>query len=275
MSKAKHATERLHTGEAGEGMLEHLHRYALAVDRCAGKTVLDIASGEGYGTNLLAAVAAQAVGVDIDAEAVDLAARKYAAGKKNLRFLQGSAARIPLEDGMFDVVVSFETIEHHDQHEEMMQEIKRVLKPGGLLVISSPDKHFYSEKPGTTNPFHVKELYKEEFEALLKRYFSNTSLYRQKTFFSSVIAPDHDEKSNLDVYGGNFESVKKLEGIEPVYLVALASDAAFEPLGSSIFRDYDFIANMKKRFESGSRFQLGNLILNPVQFFKQKFSGKK
>jgi ubiquinone/menaquinone biosynthesis C-methylase UbiE len=275
--KKKYTGERLETHEQGEGMIEHLHRYAIAMEKCKGKVVLDIASGEGYGSNLLATVASKVTGVDIDNETVRAANEKYAPNRNNLEFLQGSADKIPCSPGIFDVVVSFETIEHHDKHQEMMSEIKRVLKPGGLLIISSPDKLFYSEKPGTKNPFHVKELYKDEFRSLLTSHFKNVGLYRQKAFFSSVITPDEGNKVTKEVqfYHGNYSAIVADTSIESVYLVALASDHSFEDIETSLFKDYDFIRNMRKRFEATSRFQAGNLLLNPIQFFKHKFSGKK
>jgi ubiquinone/menaquinone biosynthesis C-methylase UbiE len=145
--------------------LEHVHRYLQAREIAAGKVVLDIACGEGYGTALLAGLAARAIGVDISREAVRHAKARYVAG--NIEFLVGSCARIPLPDRSIDLVTSFETIEHHDQHEKMMQEIKRVLRPRGVLVISSPDKQHYSIDTGHRNEYHVKELYAHEFKALL------------------------------------------------------------------------------------------------------------
>ena len=276
MKRKKYTGERLETHEQGEGMIEHLHRYAIAMERCKGKIVLDIASGEGYGSSLLSAIALKVTGVDIDTETVRAANEKYAVKANNLEFIQGSADNIPVASGLFDIVVSFETIEHHDKHKEMMTEIKRVLKPGGLLIISSPDKLFYSDKPGTKNPFHVKELYKEEFSSLLTTYFKNVTLYRQKAFFSSVITPDESNPMAKDfqLYHGNYSAIHTDSGIESVYLIALASDSAFEGVRISLFRDYDFIRNMRKRLESTTRFQFGNLFLNPIQFFKQKFARK-
>jgi len=276
MKRKKYTGERLETHEQGEGMIEHLHRYAIASQNCSGKIVLDIASGEGYGSALLASVALKVTGVDIDGETVRLANEKYAAGRSNLEFVRGSADAIPADAAAFDVVVSFETIEHHDKHEEMMSEIKRVLKPEGLLIISSPDKLYYSDKPGTKNPFHIKELYKEEFRSLLNKHFKNVSLYRQKAFFSSVMVPDDKNSSDsIQLYHGNYSMIAEEENIESVYLVALASDNQFEKPGSSLFRDYEFLSNLRRRFESTARFQFGNMVLNPIQFFKQKFSSRK
>lgn len=277
MKRKKYTGERLETHESGEGKVEHLHRYAIAIDLCKGKTVLDIASGEGYGSNLLASVASKVTGVDIDAETVKAAIEKYEKKRNNLSFLKGSADNIPATSGIFDVAVSFETIEHHNKHVEMIKEIKRVLKPGGLLIISSPDKLYYSDKPGSVNPFHVKELYKHEFKSLLSDHFKNVTLYRQKAFFSSVVIPDENDSvpKKIRLYHGDYSVISGDDDIESVYLIGLASDAPLESPGASIFKDYDFLKNMRKKLESTSRFQLGNLLLNPIQFFKQKMSKKK
>ncbi|MEP6927289.1 MAG: class I SAM-dependent methyltransferase [Ginsengibacter sp.] len=198
--KKKSAGERLETHQFGEVMLEHLHRYAITLELCKNKVVLDIASGEGYGSNMLANVASNVTGVDISYEAINAANVKYARKQDNLEFIKGSADSIPTKSDLYDVVVSFETIEHHDRHKEMIAEIKRVLKPDGLLIISSPDKLFYSDKKGTTNPFHVKELYKDEFKSLLTDSFKNAELFRQNSFFCSLIVPDHNRKPPTKEY---------------------------------------------------------------------------
>lgn len=90
-----------------------------------------------------------------------MAKEKYKA--HNLEYKVGQADKIPYKSNFFDVVVSFETLEHHDKHIEMMEEIKIVLKQGGICIISTPDKLVYSDKKNYQNPFHVKELYKEDF----------------------------------------------------------------------------------------------------------------
>ena len=88
--------ERLVTAIASDIMMEHLHRYGLAIDLCDDKVVLDIASGEGYGSSLLAGRALKVYGVDISSEAVEHASKKYQA--PNLKFLQGRADAIPVAD---------------------------------------------------------------------------------------------------------------------------------------------------------------------------------
>src|SRR5207249_4541316 len=95
---------------------EHLHRYAYAATLAKCKRVLDLASGEGYGSNILAAAASSVIGVDIDENVVRHASAKY--GGKNLEFLSGSITAVPIhDDHSFDVTVCFEAIEHiENQH---------------------------------------------------------------------------------------------------------------------------------------------------------------
>ncbi len=108
---------------------EHLHRYATACELVQGKAVLDIACGEGYGAAMLANVANQVTGVHISAETIAFASAKYR--RKNLEFKIRSCAEVPVADASIDIIVSFETIEHHNQNEVLMDEFKRVLRPGG------------------------------------------------------------------------------------------------------------------------------------------------
>jgi len=163
---------------------EHLHRYAWAAPRLAGLSVLDCAAGEGYGARLLADHAAEVVGVDISAEAVAHATRRYAG--KRLEFACASALDLPFEGQRFDAVVSFETLEHLVEHDEMLTEFRRVLKPDGFLLLSSPDRKTYSDDTGFDNEFHVRELYRDELEALLARHFPNFRLFGQKLMFHSA-----------------------------------------------------------------------------------------
>lgn len=208
--------------------LEHLHRYLLAARIVAGKQVLDIACGEGYGSAMLAAGAARVTGVDISPEAVAHAQAKYRRG--NLEFRQGSCAAVPLPDASLDVVVSFETIEHHDQHEAMMREIKRVLTPGGVLVISSPDKLEYSDRPNYRNPHHVRELTRAEFKTLLGAHFRNHAIYGQRVMYGSAIFAE-DGRGETGCFEQGDKGAQYVRGVpRAVYLVAVASDAGLPAL---------------------------------------------
>jgi ubiquinone/menaquinone biosynthesis C-methylase UbiE len=216
---------------SGDIELEHRHRYLLASELTSGKDVLDIACGEGYGSAMLARRARQVTGVDISSAAVEHARLRYA--RDNLRFVSGSCAAIPLPDRSVDVVVSFETIEHHAEHEQMLREIRRVLRPNGLLVMSSPDKAEYSDRPGYRNPFHVKELYKEEFRALLGAHFRNLRLMGQRVTRGSILLED----GNAGPLWCQWSNAAQLtpEGLRPVYWIALATDAELPPVSGSLY----------------------------------------
>jgi SAM-dependent methyltransferase len=229
--------ERFDPSQVGRIKYEHVHRYTLAHRFVAGKDVLDIASGEGYGCALLSTAASSVVGVDIDDEAVRHAAAAYS-DRPNVKFRTGSCAAIPLPDDSVDVVTSFETIEHHDEHEPMMREIKRVLRPGGTLVLSSPNRAAYSDADGFTNPFHVRELYQDELEVLLRAHFARVSFYGQQVAAGSFVYPmAHGGVAD----GGGFEALVAGDSttparaglgrfaLEPLFFLAVCSNEPQSP----------------------------------------------
>lgn len=183
----KFTGERFIPTEEGRIRLEHYHRYAIVLDAVKGKAVLDVACGEGYGSFLMAAHAAQVTGVDISEETIRHATTAYA--RANLKFQQGSATKLGFADNSFDVIVSFETIEHLAEQQEMISELRRVLRPDGVLIISSPNRPVYSEESGEHNEFHVKELDFHEFDTLLRSEFSVIEYFGQRLQMSSVIQP--------------------------------------------------------------------------------------
>lgn len=265
--KEKWTGERLETFIYSRDTIDHLHRYAIAKDYIKGKSVLDIASGEGYGSNLLSRDATSVIGVDIDPETVKNAAKKY--NNSNLKFVVGSADLIPVDSNSIDVVVSFETLEHHDRHQEMFFEIKRVLKKEGILIISTPDKLYYSDKRNFKNPFHVKELYKNEFQDLISTHFINFQLLNQNYIKgSSIIQEDNDNQIN-EIFTGDYSILNKNE-VLPLYLIMIASDNNFIKQKTTIFNGYDIIdKKLLSTFRKSNSFRLGNLILSPLKFIKK------
>lgn len=235
------ASELQWTGERyipsinGDIEIEHLHRYSFALNYVSMKDVLDIASGEGYGSNILAEVAKTVVGVDISNEAVYHAQSKYL--KPNLRFCQGDCTRIPLANNSIDVVVSFETIEHHDQHDAMLIEIKRVLRPNGLILISTPDRDYHGAY-SRDNEFHVKELNKFEFQELLDHHFNYHYLFSQRVRYGSLICPmgTTDVGARFFFNSGDSAFIKDFNtDPEPELFVAFASDAELDIKSISFF----------------------------------------
>ena len=167
---------------------EHLHRYRAVTDLVAGRRVIDLASGEGYGSALLGEAAASVIGVDLDHAAVVHASVTYRAPR--LRFVEGSIAEVPLRGQRFDVVVCFEALEHVEEQDALCAEAARLLVAGGLFVVSTPNREVYSEGAGGfQNPFHVRELDLGEFATLLRRHFAEVRLFGQRVYPVSAIFP--------------------------------------------------------------------------------------
>jgi SAM-dependent methyltransferase len=227
--------ERCVPGAASDDVFyEHMHRYLLARTVTAGRDVIDLGSGEGYGSALLAESANSVVGVDTDAASIAHARSHYA--RSNLRFLQASAIDIPeLAEASFDVAVCFEMIEHISQHDELLINVKRLLRPDGLLVISSPDRDVYTTDT-YHNPFHVRELSRDEFKALLAKFFQLHVLYSQTFSAGSRMSQDSEPSATAtfqDFVGHRSEAVWTSDETERLpYLVAVASDRDLPPLPS-------------------------------------------
>ncbi len=164
---------------------EHWARYTFARELARGRRVLDAACGEGYGSALLASAAATVLGVDIDERAIAHARARYGA-QSNLRFECGDCTALDTT-GSFDLIVSFETLEHVAAQEQLIAGFARALTPDGILIVSSPDKRTYSDLTGFRNEFHVRELYREQLLALLAAHFPQIALYGQKLLFQSAI----------------------------------------------------------------------------------------
>lgn len=247
---------------------EHYHRYAFARALVKGRSVADIACGEGYGAMLLAQSAATVLGIDINEATVAHARERYAT-QVNLRFEQGDASQLALADASLDLITSFETIEHLEAQEALLAGFARVLKNDGILVISSPDKRTYSEERGYQNEFHVRELYREEFLSLLGRHFGHVRLFGQKLLFQSVIwsetpgrsaplsAAVHTATSNASRIGDQLDYA-------PMYFIAVCTKHAsampcmtdldlFGDAEESVYRHYEH--EIRKNMRAGTILQ--------------------
>ena len=246
--------ERFQPGCAGEIAYEHWHRYAFARQFAAGKRVLDAACGEGYGSAALGAVACEVVGVDIDADTVANANARYALPGR-VRFVEGSCSALPFEDATFDVVVSFETIEHLDAADQptMLAEFARVLKPDGLLVISSPNKRLYSDARGYVNEFHRHELYRDGLATLLSSSFPAQTWYHQRVTPWSAIWSEHPV-GGAEAWLGDASGITSYKPPEGMYFIVVAGrspKAAIPIAPGSLFTDAD--DTELKRNESNAR----------------------
>lgn len=148
----------------------HLVAYRFLLPFVRGRRVVDLGCGEGYGTELLAGAAREAVGVDLAPEAVFHARRSYE--RAGLRYDYRDIYDTRLEAGSFDVAVSLQVIEHLHQPDRFMEEARRLLRPGGLCVITTPNGDILS--PGSdrpVNPFHIFEFDARGFQEYLMGFF--------------------------------------------------------------------------------------------------------
>lgn len=209
--------ERLVPGEQHGELVhaEHLARYRFAAALARGKRVLDAASGEGYGSALLAAAGATSVaGVDIDEPTVKGARERY-----GLDFRVADVESLPFEDGEFDLVISFETIEHVQNPEAVLAELARVLDPAGAVVISTPNK----DQSLVSNQFHVREFTHDEFLALLCRRFPSVRVLYQHNWTTSALLEEADfrERSGDRPLDLSFYKVMDRAPGEELYTVAV------------------------------------------------------
>ena len=215
------ADERFVPGTADGELIEveHLARYCWAAQVVAGRRVLDAGCGVGYGSRMLArAGAADVVGLDVSAKAVDAAAD---GAPGNASFVVGDVHALPFEAGRFDVVVCFEVIEHVDGQDGVIAELARVLVPGGVLAISSPNRDVYP----AGNPHHLHEYVPDELRAALAAHFEHIELRRQHAWLASAVLDDEQaadgsmqQRHDIPVAKG----VAREPGSEP-YTIALAS----------------------------------------------------
>lgn len=180
---------------------EHIIRYLASKLLVKDKIVLDIASGSGYGVKMLAETAKFVYGVDANETAVNYSKKNFSG--KNIEYRVGDGESIPLEDDSIDVVVTFETIEHIKNYKKFLDEVDRVLKPDGLLVVSTPNDVEFAEG----NHFHLHEFKYEELVTLLKMHFRNIDSYFQSTWKYVAIGSEKELAGDID--GATLNLTKK------------------------------------------------------------------
>lgn len=154
-----------------------------------------------------------------------------------------------------------------------MLEIKRVLRPQGVLLISSPDKYFYSDLRNYKNKFHVKELYKDEFVDLISKHFRSHFLYSQSYLNGVSFVLEDQKRKAFEFYTGDYLKTQKLTS-NPQFLIALCSDADLIKLDDSIFEGKHLLENniIEKRLDvvyNSNSYKVGHLILFPLKQIKR------
>ncbi|WP_338553451.1 methyltransferase domain-containing protein [Paenibacillus sp. KS-LC4] len=215
---------------------EHLARYTLASHFVDGLRVLDAACGAGYGAALLKrSGASEVVGIDIDDQSVKLAQRDY--GEAGVSFAVGDVLQLPFDEQAFDAVVSFETIEHVANGAAWIAESARVLKTGGLFIVSTPNRAvtnpalYFEEQP--FNPYHQFEYRTAELAGELLLHYNIVELYGQNPVDDSRMAamnglrrmfqlePGRNAERVLQSEGHELIPLSRFKSCEPMYVVAV------------------------------------------------------
>lgn len=180
---------------------EHVTRYQAAMAVVENKIVLDIASGSGYGTKMLAESAKHVYGVDVNKVAIQYSKERYSG--ENIDYLIGDGESIPLPNDSVDVVVTFETIEHIKDYKKFLDETERVLRSDGIAIISTPNDLEFAEG----NHFHLHEFKYEELLSLCRMHFKNIDSYFQSTW--KYVAVGTESELEKDSEGVTFNLTKK------------------------------------------------------------------
>jgi ubiquinone/menaquinone biosynthesis C-methylase UbiE len=153
--------------------LHHVKRYEFACRYCHDKVVLDVGCGEAYGSEMLRTEGQARLVVALDINLDPGLAKKY----PRLMLFQGDALNFPFKDESFDIVTAFEVIEHLNDPQKALGEIRRILKRGGIALISKPRRDLWHRTP--TNPYHKFEFSFTEFKTCITSYFSVFRLFGQ------------------------------------------------------------------------------------------------
>jgi SAM-dependent methyltransferase/predicted DNA-binding protein (UPF0251 family) len=250
--------ERLTASVHGQIEIEHYHRYLFSRGFCRERDVLDVASGEGYGAAQLAQVARYVVGLEYAGATVRNAAANFP--RANLRFVQGDARSMPLSGASIDVVTSFETIEHFDRQGAFVAEVRRVLRPDGCFIVSTPDRDIYSPAGTQPNPFHVREFDRAEFLDLLHRHFRYVSLIRQRPMLASALIPEEPPSVLPLIFERVEGQVFSLDNALPKapYLIAIASELVPKLAPVSLLIERSDVDGVRMAEQEAELFRLRN-----------------
>ena len=212
---------------------EHLSRYLFAKRYLRGKVVLGAGCGVGYGLYEVRKVAKKIYGIDISRGSIGYAKKKYPS--KNIHFEIGDVEKPRFKDNFFDVILSFEVIEHLSRQDVYLKEMKRVLKKKGLFFVSTPNKIYYSKERQEKNPFHIKEFDLKEFREILSKQFKYVSIYSQNHNTAISISPQKQGTSTADI------ETREASRISPSmdnYFIAICSNA---PISETMRKDFIYL----------------------------------
>ncbi len=237
---------------------EHITRYQAALEFVKGKTVLDIASGSGYGTKILSSSAKKVFGVDVSTEAITYAKKQYSGS--NITYLLGDGQSIPLPDGSVDVVITYETIEHIKDYRKFLDEVSRVLKKDGVAIVSTPNDLEFAEG----NHFHLHEFKESELAGLLQKKFKYIDKYYQATWKSVGIGTSKlfSEEGSIDA---DLENMSHINPSDYLYFFFVCSNQKISQSVRSTIAIGEHYSDRKVTDTNNELIRLNGLLLQYEQ----------
>lgn len=261
---AEFTGERVIPGEVEADLLnEHVARYLFAARMARGRRVLDAGCGSGYGAAELAREASDVLGIDVAPDAIDYAREHYSAPR--LRFETASCLQIPAADGVFDLVVAFEIIEHLNDWRSFLGEARRVLSPAGQLLVSTPNKVYYAESRAELgpNPFHVHEFEFDEFQHELAEVFPHVTIFLENHSDAIVFAPVSGAE-NLEARAGsgsaNPEEAHFFVAVAGVRKTAAPPGFVYVPRAANVLREREHHIQLLEGWLEKSKADLADLM---------------
>ena len=233
--------ERVIPGQVNDDLWsEHVARYAFARRYAEGRRILDAGCGTGYGSAELAHGASSVIGIDLAPEAIEYARENYPVA--GLNFVRASCAAFPFAAKTFGLVVAFEVIEHLSEFRPFLEECARVLAREGLLIVSSPNKAYYTESRAQTgpNPYHEHEFEAGEFASELGRVFPHVQLIVQNRVESFAFHPATTfwpVEARLDRGAGKAEDAHFLIGLCSFQPLANLRSFVYVPRAANVLRE--------------------------------------
>lgn len=236
----------------------HLNRYLSAKKFVVGKKVLDIACGEGYGSYLMKQWGAKEVtGVDISEEALAVAKEKFSCG--GIIYINHTAEELPFENDCFDVVVSYETVEHLDYPEKFLAEIKRVAKKEATIIISCPNDPYYYKNDFVSNPYHKRKYTWFDFSELSRKYLGDDVEWYFGFAINGFITISEEECKLPDkVNLSNIDMAEMMSPKEKEYSFAISPDRYINHWNANYFLGI---------WGSGNNGKIETLVSFPREFF--------
>ena len=235
---------------------EHVSRYAFAVRWASGARVLDLGCGAGYGTAELAGRARSAIGIDLAPAAVSHSKSAYPL--PNISFVPASVTAVPFRAGSFDLITAFEVIEHLDDWRALLSEGRRLLRPNGIFLVSTPNKEYYTDSRGASgpNPFHTHEFEFDEFRSVLGEFFPHCTILVQNHLEAFAFYEQSGSSSSRDTSSieGRMDGVRGTPQ-EAHFFLAVCSLEDKPPMPSFLFvhQGSNVLREREKHIESLQR----------------------